>query len=210
MPVPTWLPRARHTRRSLLLAGLLWCVALGAVLGSWRPLLQALLPVQAAFLRSMTDAFDLGTLELRRQGVDESLVATLRVRSPLRQLDGRQVIVSGGATVTASVSAAKALLPLLLVATVLILWPVMDRREYAVRAVLGALATMATMAADLPAVLLGQAWGVVREAVPGLAGSPLQAAGLFMESGGRLGLSLAMGLMAVVAARWLADGWQER
>ena len=116
MPVPSWLPRARHTGRSLLLAAALWCLMMGTLLGSWRPLLQALVPLQAAALRSMTDTFALNTLELRRQGADESLVATLRVRGPLRRQDGTVVALRGGATVTASASAAKALLPLALLA----------------------------------------------------------------------------------------------
>jgi hypothetical protein len=203
-------PTAAHTRRSLLATSTVAALALLALVMFWRPVVQAVLPLQAWMMQSFTNDFRVLSLSLQRQGLDEAVSVRLAVPRTMKRQDGSWATLPPQATIDSSVSAAKSVLPLACVLLVLVMWPVSDRREYGVRAVAGLLAALVMLALDFPVVLLGLAWGSLHDAVPGLPTSHAESFARFLESGGRFCLALSASLLVVVGARWLVDGWPER
>jgi hypothetical protein len=175
----------------------------------WRPLLQGLLPLQAWALQSFTNDFTLQSLTLERQGLDEAVQAQLALGSTIKDAAGRELRLPPNASLTASVSAAKALLPLACLWLVLTLWPTADKREYGVRAVAGIGCAAVLVMLDFPTVLLGLGWDTLHDTIPGLAHRHSEWMARFLESGGRVCLGLSAGLAVVSTARWLVDGWPE-
>ncbi|MEY2893820.1 MAG: hypothetical protein RJA98_3728 [Pseudomonadota bacterium] len=198
---------ARAQRRRWL--GLALCAAtVPAVIWGWRGLVDVLLPWQSLWLSVWGPGLSLQSLQLQSHGADQSIAASFLVHSvPLAS--GGVVNFPHAATLTASISAAKALLPALGLMWLLVLWPVADAREFRVRGVLGVAAAAALLALDVPVVLLGLAWGTVAQEIPGLARSLTQGLGHFLDGGGRLALAAAAGFAIVAFSRWLADGWSE-
>lgn len=199
-----------HSRHSLLMSSTVAAAALVLLVVFWRPVVQAMLPLQAWTMQSFTNDFRVLSLSLQRQGLDEAVSVRLALPRTMKRQDGSWATLPPQATIDSSVSAAKSVLPLACVLLVLVMWPVSDRREYGVRAVAGALAALTMLALDFPVVLLGLAWGSLHDAVPGLPTSHIEALARFLESGGRFCLALSASLLVVVGARWLVDGWPEQ
>jgi hypothetical protein len=202
-------PTASHSRRSLSASLLVTALGLLLLAAFWRPAVQALLPLQAWALQSFTNDFTVRSLTLQRQGLDQAVQAELALGPFIEDAAGRQLRLPPNATLTTSVSAAKVLLPLACVLVVLVLWPVADRREFWVRAVLGTLCGIVLVMIDFPTVLLGLSWATLHDALPGLGSRHSEWIARFLESGGRLCLGLSAGLATVSLARWLVDGWPE-
>lgn len=195
-------------RRGRWLCWALCAATVPAVIWGWRGLLDVLLPWQALWLSVWGPGLELQTLQLQSHGADQAIAADFLVRSvPLAS--GAVATFARAATLSASISAAKALLPVLGLLWLLVLWPVADAREFRVRAVLGVVAAAALLALDVPVVLLGLAWSTVAQEIPGLARSLTQGLGHFLDGGGRLALAAAAGFAIVAFGRWLVDGWGE-
>jgi hypothetical protein len=190
------------------LAATVALLALAGLTLLWRPLVQTALPLIHGGLSFAAEDFRLRSIGLERVGADHAVHAVLSPAQPVRLRDGRRVDLGALSTIEVSVSAAKALQPLACMLLLALLWPAADRRELPLRVAAMLIAAPLLLLLDLPVVITGLAWDTVQQQVAGLDSRPVQWLGRFMDSGGRLLAGGLAAVFAIVAARWLVDGWE--
>jgi hypothetical protein len=188
------------TSRSALVFALLrftaTAVLLGALALAWgERLAQAWLPLCRAEIEALDDIYAIDQLTLAQQGADR--VIRMDVRQAHYFVLGDHAVVPhplGRASSTTLV--ANLLLPAVLLLSAGLAWPARRAWGYLARLPLLAAAALVAAALDVPLVLWAGIWGLHVDAyLPGST-TPLLVWADMLQSGARLALPLALGLLA--------------
>lgn len=177
-------------------------VVMSALMHATGPaLLEFALPLVAAELRALDDAFQDHSLSVDAAGGEMQVRVKARAR-PAFVIGGRAIETGAGSRASIATLAAHAYQPFVLALAVACAWPAPARRIRVAR-ILFALAFAALVVlADLPFVLAAELWEIMRDAAAPGETSWLVAWKTFLEGGGRLCLGLATGAAAAcIAAR---------
>jgi hypothetical protein len=183
------------------------CVA-ASVLGTLAYLygprgVEALLPLFRAEIKAFDSVFQDHTMRVTHQGADRVVRLDVKPQS-LIVIGGRVVWPSARATANATTLVGHVYQPLVIAFTLALAWPAAGWRERAARGVLAVVLAFLVIAVDVPVVLYAELWEGLRDA---LAPGEFSLAIVwkdFLQGGGRLGLGLTAGAMAVLGARRIA------
>lgn len=166
-------------------------------------LVEACLPVYRIVFSWLMDDFNLRALTLDREGADRVVRATVGWK-PVVVLDGRVLYPDPRGSATASTLAAHALQGPLVMLAAAFAWPAYRMAEYAWRGLLLVPLLAVLVLSDVPVVLAGELWRMVRDALALNLTSPLLTWTSFVHGGGRYALALAAALAAVQGGKWLS------
>lgn len=187
--------------------GLRLVAAVGSLLalehGYGPALVEALLPLIHAELHWLDDSYRILNLGLARQGADS--VLRLDVTLARFVVVGAHVIAPdprGHAVVTTL--AASLFKPVIVGLALLAAWPVQRALQYAWRLLIGVPLLLLLLPLDVPLVLLGEVWELVRMARAPDSFSLLIIWKDFLQGGGRLALAFCAAMAATAASQKLS------
>lgn len=177
-------------------------VAIGTYLVA-RPLSQLMLPAVEVMIGLMQPDF-FADLKIADVDGDPMIVMKGLVRTPI-VLSPTRTLAAGTAFDGGSTHVVHAMVPIAILLTVLIAWPIRSAGEFRQRLWRGLLAALPVVALTTPALLVGRVYLLFEETSRSIGGqygeSMLINLFLFMESGGRWLLPLLLGVACVLPWR---------
>lgn len=170
-------------------------VVLGAIALTWGDALaQAWLPLCRAEIEAFDDIYGIDQLALSQQGADRVIRMDVH-QARYFVLGGRTVVPHPLGRATSTTLVANLLLPAVLLLASGLAWPTRRAWCYLTRLPLLAAATLLLAALDVPLVLWAGIWGLHVEAFTPGSTTPVLVWVDMLQSGARIALPLAAGLL---------------